>query len=95
MVEKSGDDEYRKQLTWMVNDILEVLMDLDMEPKPESLWWTSTYEAEDDAESGKGIQVTERTVKNKYGKLVAGEARLSRVSLRRKCQWSVTSLALL
>ena len=26
----------------MVNDIIEELLDLDMEPKPESLWWTST-----------------------------------------------------
>ena len=31
----------------MVNDIIEELLDLDMEPKPESLWWTSTYKGED------------------------------------------------
>ena len=31
----------------MVNDIIEELLDLDMEPKPESLWWTSTYKHED------------------------------------------------
>ena len=29
----------------MVNDIMEELMDLDMEPKPWS-WWTSTYETQ-------------------------------------------------
>ena len=27
----------------MVNDIIEELLGLDMEPKQESLWWTSTY----------------------------------------------------
>ena len=31
----------------MVIDIIDVLMDLEMEPKPESLWWTSAYPAED------------------------------------------------
>ena len=31
----------------MVNDLIEELMDLDMEPKPEWLWWTSTDKAED------------------------------------------------
>ena len=35
------------KLTWMVNDLIEELMDLDMEPKPEWLWWTSTDTAED------------------------------------------------
>ena len=36
------------KLTWMVNYIIEELMDLDMEPKRESLWWTSTYKDEDE-----------------------------------------------
>ena len=27
----------------MVNDVIDELMDSDMEPKPESLQWTSTY----------------------------------------------------
>ena len=31
----------------MVNDIIEELLDLDMELKPESLWWTSTHKDED------------------------------------------------
>ena len=31
----------------MVNDITEELLNLDMEPKPESLWWTSTHQAEE------------------------------------------------
>ena len=31
----------------MVNDIIKELLNLDMEPKPESLWWTSSYEEED------------------------------------------------
>ena len=31
----------------MVNDIIEELLDLDMEPKMESLWWTSTHQAEE------------------------------------------------
>ena len=30
-----------------MNDIIEELLDLDMEPKPESLWWTSTHKHED------------------------------------------------
>ena len=33
----------KERLICMVNDIIEELRDLDMEPKPESLWWTSTY----------------------------------------------------
>ena len=39
------------KLTRMANDIIEELLDLDMEPKPESLWWTSTYR---DVECGRG-----------------------------------------
>ena len=31
----------------MVNGIIEELMDLDLEPKPESLLWTSTHKHED------------------------------------------------
>ena len=31
----------------MVNDIIEELTDLDMEPKPEPLWWTSAHQAEE------------------------------------------------
>ena len=31
----------------MVNDIIEELLDLDMEPKLESLWWTSTLQNPD------------------------------------------------
>ena len=37
----------RASLVYMVNDIIEELLDLDMEPKPESLWWTCTYEEEE------------------------------------------------
>ena len=36
----------REILVHLVNDIIEELLDLDMEPKPESLWWTSSYEEE-------------------------------------------------
>ena len=32
----------RATLVNMVNDVLEELLDLDVEPKPESLWWTCT-----------------------------------------------------
>ena len=32
----------------MVNDIIEELMNLDMEPKPESLWWRSTDKEEEE-----------------------------------------------
>ena len=48
-----SDDKDR--LMRMVSDIIEELMDVDMELKPESLWWTSTHKGEDekDAESGK------------------------------------------
>ena len=38
----------KDKLTWMVNDITEELKDMDMEPKPESVWWTSAYKAEDE-----------------------------------------------
>ena len=37
----------REILVQMVNDIIEELLNLDMEPKPESLWWTSSYEEQD------------------------------------------------
>ena len=39
----------QRKLVCMVNDIIEELVDLDMEPKPELLWWTSTHEDEDSA----------------------------------------------
>ena len=32
----------RERLVCMVNDTIEELLDLDMEPKPESPWWTCT-----------------------------------------------------
>ena len=38
----------REQLICMVNDIIEELLDLDMEPKPESLWWTSSTHKHED-----------------------------------------------
>ena len=38
----------REVLVHMVNDVIEELMDLDMEPKPESLWWTCSYEEEEE-----------------------------------------------
>ena len=37
----------REKLICMMNDIIEELLDLNMEPKPESLWWTSTNKHED------------------------------------------------
>ena len=37
----------REKLMWMVNDIIGEVMDLDMEPKAESLWWTSAHKAEE------------------------------------------------
>ena len=45
----------KERLVRMVNDIIEELLDLDMEPKPESLWWTSTHKMRgyDDTSSGK------------------------------------------
>ena len=39
--------ESREKLICMVHDIIEELLDQDMKPKPESLWWTSTYKHED------------------------------------------------
>ena len=36
----------KEKLVCMVNDITGERLDLDMEPKPESLWWTSTYKDE-------------------------------------------------
>ena len=35
------------RLICMTNDIIEELLDLDMEPKPESLRWTSTHKDEE------------------------------------------------
>ena len=37
----------RENLVHMVNDIIEELLILGMEPKSESLWWTSSCEEED------------------------------------------------
>ena len=37
----------KEKLECMVKDITEELLDLDMEPKPESLWWKSTHQDED------------------------------------------------
>ena len=31
----------KEKLRWMVNDIIEELLNLDMEPKLDSLWWRS------------------------------------------------------
>ena len=36
-----------ENLTCVVIDTIEELMDLDTETKPESLWWTSTYKAKE------------------------------------------------
>ena len=43
----TGHSVTTKRSWCMVNDITEKLLDLDMEPKPESLWCTSTYKEED------------------------------------------------
>ena len=40
------NDNEQKRLVCMVNDIREEMLDLDMEPKPESLWWTNTVKDE-------------------------------------------------
>ena len=37
----------KERLVFIVNEIIEELLDLDMEPKPESLWWLSTCPAEE------------------------------------------------
>ena len=37
----------KERLICMVNDNIEELLDLDMEPKPESLWWTNTHKGEE------------------------------------------------
>ena len=52
------------KLTWMANGITEELMELDMESKPESLWWTSTYKAED------GLTLTVPKQKHTWGDAV-------------------------
>ena len=36
----------KEMLVCMVNDIIEELLGLDIESKPESLWWTNTYKDE-------------------------------------------------
>ena len=45
-------------LVCMVNEIIEELRDLDMELKPESLWWTSTYEGQRCNAKGGELEVT-------------------------------------
>ena len=37
----------QENLNCMMNDIIEELLDLDVEPKTESMWWTSTHKDED------------------------------------------------
>ena len=39
----------KERLICMLNDIIEELLDLDIEPEPESLWWTCTYKKEEKA----------------------------------------------
>ena len=39
--------DHSKKLICTVNDIIEGLLDLDVEPKPGSLWWTSTRKDDD------------------------------------------------
>ena len=34
----------REVLLHMVNDVIKELLDMDMDSKPESLWWTCSYE---------------------------------------------------
>ena len=38
--------DHKEGLVAMVDDIIEELLDLDMEPKPESLWFMSTHQVE-------------------------------------------------
>ena len=42
-----SSSDNREMMICMVNDIIEELLDVDMEPKPESLWWISTHKHED------------------------------------------------
>ena len=37
----------KERLVCVANDIIEELLDMDVEPKLESMWWTGTYEEED------------------------------------------------
>ena len=39
--------ENKERLVCLVSDVIEELLDLDTEPKPESLCWTSTHKQED------------------------------------------------
>ena len=74
----------RVRLVSMVNDIIEELLDLDMEPKLESLWWTSTHHAEEKETSkqrprvgsllyrmAKGLRVQIERLCKRHGQLVA------------------------
>ena len=45
----------KERLICIVNDLTE-LLDLDMEPKRESLWWTSTHNDEEKITSSSGKQ---------------------------------------
>ena len=38
--------DHKERLVCMVNDVIEELLDLDLEPKPQSLWWTRTCQDE-------------------------------------------------
>ena len=46
----------KEKLTSTAHDIIDELLDLDMEPKGESLWWTSTCKAEAGSDLGGGRQ---------------------------------------
>ena len=70
----SSDD--KEKLVCMMNDIIEELLDLDMEPKLESLWWTTTYREED---------VTALKVRSREGKLGTCQ------SLRYLMSWAIVS----
>ena len=37
----------KERLVCMVNDVTQKLLDSDMHPKHESLWWTSSHKGED------------------------------------------------
>ena len=49
---EKSETELRRHISairgWIVNHIIEELLNLDVEPKPESLWWTSTHKEADE-----------------------------------------------
>ena len=78
-----GNDAGGQQgkMVCMVNDIVEELLDLDMAPKLETLWWKSTHEDEDGATLKVGCG------RSRWGSALHFGVRCSGMSLPSEREW--------